>query len=90
MTPPEIFGEWMKRQGQQVFRTSSSFWHEQGPRVFQAFPYHWLITPSEKEITDFLREHQSIGLRYSTPMDTPTGYLSYGYSHRVSKLSCHL
>lgn len=74
---PEIFAEWLKKQGQSVLRTDSSYWVECGFRVFQAFPYHWLIRPSEKELTGLLTSHPAIGLRYSTPLDMPEGCLSY-------------
>ena len=47
---PEIFAEWKRRQGYQVLQTASSYWFNQGPRVFQAFPYHWVIEPTEKDV----------------------------------------
>ena len=46
----DIFAEWLRRQGHRVVRTPSSYWYEAGPRVFQAFPYHWLIQPSAEEL----------------------------------------
>jgi hypothetical protein len=73
----ETFAEWMRRQGHQVYRTASSYWYDAGPRVLQAFPYHWLITPDEKEIRDLMVKHGVIALRYSTPLDYPAGILSY-------------
>lgn len=74
---PEIFAEWMRRQGQRVFRTKSSFWYSAGPRVLQAFPYHWKIQPSTQEIQDLLKSSGILALRYSTPFDHPTGKASY-------------
>ena len=73
----EIFAEWMRRQGHQVYRTPSSYWYEAGPHVLQAFPYHWLITPDKKEIRDLMLGHGIAALRYSTPLDFPDGMVSY-------------
>ena len=74
---PDIFAEWMRRQGHQVYRTASSYWYNAGPRVLQAFPYHWLITPDQKEIQDLMLKHGIMSLRYSTPLDFPQGKVSY-------------
>ena len=73
----EIFAEWLQRRGQQVRRTESSYWVDCGFRVYQAFPYHWLIQPGEKELSSLLKSHHALGLRYSTPLDRPEGCLSY-------------
>jgi len=73
----ETFAEWMRRQGHKVYRTASSYWYDAGPRVLQAFPYHWLITPSEKEIRDLMLGHGIFALRYSTPLSCPEGKVSY-------------
>jgi hypothetical protein len=73
----DTFAEWMRRQGHKVFRTSSSYWYDAGPRVLQAFPYHWLITPDEKEIRGLMWRHGIVALRYSTPLDSPSGMVSY-------------
>lgn len=74
---PEIFAEWMRRQGLTVYRTESSYWHSQGPRAYQGFPYHWLIQPQEEEIQEFLRRINGIALRYSTPLNSKYGHISY-------------
>lgn len=74
---PETFAEWMRRQGHQVLRTKSSYWYDAGPRVLQAFPYHWLIRPSEEEIRELMIGHGIVSLRYSTPLDFPGGKISY-------------
>ncbi len=73
----EVFAEWLRRQGHRVFRTASSYWYEAGPRVLQAFPYHWLIAPDEKEIRDLMLKRGIVALRYSTPLDFPDGMVSY-------------
>lgn len=73
----DIFTEWLRQQGQHVVITESSCWHSQGPRVYQAFPYHWIIQPSKEELSSFLRQTKAIGLRYSTPIDADIGQISY-------------
>jgi hypothetical protein len=73
----EVFAEWLNRQGHHVVKTASSYWFDQGPRVYQAFPYHHTIEPVEEELTRFLRDHSAIGLRYSTPLKARTGSISY-------------
>ena len=73
----EIFAQWLRRQGHRIYHTSSSYWYDAGPRVLQAFPYHWLITPGRKEIRDLMINHGIIALRYSTPLDSPRGTVSY-------------
>jgi hypothetical protein len=73
----ETFAEWLRRQGYQVFRTTSSYWYNAGPRVLQAFPYHWLIRPDKKEIRELMLKHGIVALRYSTPLDFPDGMVSY-------------
>lgn len=74
---PDIFAEWLRRQGHRVLRTESSYWYDQAPRVYQAFPYHWTFTPQPQELERFLLQHGAIGLRYSTPVEAAEGALSY-------------
>lgn len=73
----EIFAEWLRRQGKRVLRTESSYWHEQGPRIYQAFPYHWLIAPGQAELSELWRGLGAIGLRYSAPFESRCGAASY-------------
>lgn len=73
----EIFAEWMRRQGHRVYRTPSSYWYEAGPRVLQAFPYHWLINPSKDEVNGLMRAHGILSVRYSTLLNSPAGKVSY-------------
>ena len=73
----EIFAEWMRRQGRHVYHTASSYWYDAGPRVLQAFPYHWLITPDQDELRGLMLSNGIIALRYSTPLDFPNGKVSY-------------
>ncbi len=73
----EIFAEWLLRQGFKTYKTESSYWFNQGFKVFQAFPYHWIITPDDRELSDFLKRTKGIGLRYSTPIFAQFGVISY-------------
>lgn len=73
----EILSEWMKRQAHSVIQTVSSSWVDAGPGVYQAIPYHFLFSPTEDELLDFLRKEKAIALRYSTPLDSPKGSISY-------------
>jgi hypothetical protein len=58
-------------------RTPSSYWYEVSSRVYQAFPYHQVIEPTEEELSLLLRKNLAIGLRYSTPISAPIGCISY-------------
>lgn len=73
----DIFAEWFQRQGYKVVKTASSYWAEVGPRVFQAFPYHWVISPNEEEIRKFMVDEKAVALRYSTPQASAIGIPSY-------------
>jgi hypothetical protein len=73
----EVFAEWLRRQGTEVIRTSAGAWHAQGPRVYQAFPYHVLLTPRDEDLQALLRGRGGVGLRYSTPLTAGAGCLSY-------------
>ena len=73
----EIFAEWLRRQGHSVVKTTSSYWFDAAPRVYQAFPYNWLIDPSEEELRKFLCENHAIALRYSTKFEKSIGHISY-------------
>lgn len=93
-SPAEVFAEWLRRQGYRVVRTASSWWYEHGPRVYQAFPLHWTIEPSEAELAGLLMRQRAIGLRYSTPAHAPVGKLCYhtvyeGADYTLSALSTH-
>lgn len=74
---PETFAEWLTRQGHRVIHTTSSYWYDAGPRVLQAFPYHWLINPPQEEIRDLMLKHGIVSLRYSTPLNAHDGKISY-------------
>jgi hypothetical protein len=72
-----IFAEWLRRQGHRVVHTESSYWFDASNHVYQAFPYHWIINPREKELSDLLRSNQALALRYSTSIDNSFGMVSY-------------
>jgi hypothetical protein len=69
--------EWLRRQGHRVIFSRSSCWYNAAPGILQAFPYHLLITPSEDELRQVLREGRAYGLRYSAPLTSPVGKISY-------------
>ena len=73
----EVFAEWMRRQDHQVIRTVNGYWAQVGPRVYQAFPFHDLIVPDDKDLDQLLFEQQAIGLRYSMPWEGHQGIASY-------------
>lgn len=73
----ENFAEWMRQQGHRIYRTSSSYWYDAGPRVLQAFPYHWLIEPPANELRSLMLGRGVLALRYSTPFEASRGKVSY-------------
>jgi hypothetical protein len=73
----DILSEWYRRQGHHVIHTASSFWYDAAPSIYQAFPFDWLIEPSESELRGMMLEHGIISLRYSTTMDASAGKVSY-------------
>jgi hypothetical protein len=73
----EVFAGWLLRQGYKIYRTASSYWFNAGPRVLQAFPYHWLITPDGNELNSLMLKNNIIALRYSAPPDYSEGKISY-------------
>lgn len=73
----EVFAEWLRRQGHMVKRTASSYWHNQGPRILQAFPYHWVVEPDDGEVDELLKRERCIGARYSTMVSAAEGKISY-------------
>jgi hypothetical protein len=73
----ETFACWLERQGRRVVRTESSCWHSEGVRALQAFPYHWTIEPGERELVELLWKQRAVCLRYSAPICSPLGCVSY-------------
>lgn len=71
------FAEWLRRQGYHIYQTGSSYWYDAGPRVLQAFPYHWLIKPERRELRQLIYRHNILALRFSTPLEADEGMASY-------------
>jgi hypothetical protein len=73
----ENFSKWLHRQGHTIYRTESSYWYDAGPRTLQAFPFYWLIQPSEAELRKLMLSKGILSLRYSAPITAPVGKASY-------------
>jgi hypothetical protein len=71
------FVEWLLRQGRKIIKTPTSYWLRHNPGVYQAFPYHWILQPSEDELYALLKDQHAVGLRYSTSIDSNLGARSY-------------
>lgn len=69
--------DWYIKQGYRVLYTKSTGWVEFAKGVLQAFPYHWVINPSEAEILELFRKYRLIALRYSTSLAASMGQISY-------------
>jgi hypothetical protein len=69
--------EWLRRQGHRIVVSESALWYDPVPGIFQAFPYHPVIDPSEEELRHVLREGRARGLRYSAPLGSACGKISY-------------
>lgn len=63
-----VYAEWLRRRGQKVVATYSTHWHSEGFGVFQAFPYHRMIQPSEEELRELMTDHGATVLRFSMPV----------------------
>ncbi|MGA8762858.1 MAG: hypothetical protein WB562_08345 [Candidatus Sulfotelmatobacter sp.] len=74
---PDIYSEWLRRQGHTVVRTDSSYWHSAGFGVYQAYPYHWLIEPGKEELQELRSRSRTLALRYSLPPAAACGTNSY-------------
>lgn len=79
----EAFAGWLRGRGYRVVKTASSHWYEAATRIYQSFPYHSVIEPSEEEIQRLLRQTRAIALRYSRPFSQQRGALSYHVVYRA-------
>jgi len=86
---PDIYAEWLHLQGHRVLRTASTYWHSCGARAYQAFPYHWVIQPTDDELADFIRAERALAVRYSTELNSPVGHISYHAVYEKAKYSLH-
>jgi hypothetical protein len=73
---PQVFAEFLSRQGHRIIKTRSSFWYDVQPGFYFYFPYHRLITPDKEELNQLFWKNHCIGMRYFTPMDA-VGKSSY-------------
>ena len=73
---PEIFAEFLSRQGHCVVKTDTCYWYNARPGFYFYFPYHRLISPSIEELKQILWDQRCIGLRFFTPTQC-VGRISY-------------
>lgn len=73
----ENFAEWYRRQGHDVIHSASSYWFNAGPRVYQAFPFSWLIEPDDAELRNLMIKNRILSMRYSTSLESAFGKVSY-------------
>jgi hypothetical protein len=66
---PEIFAEFLARQGHHIVKTQSCYWYNAQPGFYFYFPYHRLICPSEEELRRIIPGERCIGMRFFMPMD---------------------
>jgi hypothetical protein len=69
--------KWYRRQGYHVSLSESSGWVELCKGIYQAFPYSRVINPSIDELRDLFKRNLIIALRYSTPITSSLGHVSY-------------
>lgn len=75
---PEIFAEFLRRQGCKVLKSSSCYWVDlYGTHVFQAFPYARLILPSVQELRTVFRQGRTVAVRFFSPIGTTGGVESF-------------
>ncbi len=78
----KILIEWIERQGYHVVNTTTSYWYEIMPRIYQAVPFHHLIAPSSAECDQLLRRERALAFRYSTALEADEGKISYHVVNR--------
>lgn len=81
----EIYAEWLRRQGHRIIRTQSTYWHSEKFGVYQAFPYHRLIAPSQLELAEIFSGHRATAVRYCAPADSTDGCPSYSIVFECKK-----
>lgn len=67
---PEVFAEFLSRQGHRIIKTKSSFWYDAQPGFYFYFPYHRLIKPDKEELNQLFGKNLCIGMRFFTPLDS--------------------
>ncbi len=71
------FAKWLCRQGYSVVEVNNYYWYNQGPMVYQNFPYHHINSFDSTELKEVFGETGAIALRYSTEVEQPLGKISY-------------
>jgi hypothetical protein len=66
---PEVFGEFLLRQGHRIIKTDNCYWYNAQSGFFFYFPYHRLIKPNKEEFTQLFFKEHCIGVRFFTPME---------------------
>jgi len=72
-----FLSKWFLRQNYRVVNTPSSGWIEVIPKIYQAFPYHWEIEPDPSELKYLWDKAGAAAIRYSAPVQSELGKLSY-------------
>jgi hypothetical protein len=67
---PEIFSEFLARQGHHIVKTESCYWYDAQPWFYFYYPYHCLLTPDEEELNKVFGAEHCIGMRFFVPMDS--------------------
>lgn len=87
---PNILVQWFNRRGYNVLRTRSSYWVNIFNHVYQAIPYHWVIEPSDEELSQLFKKHKAIALRYSAPIESYRGVVSYHIVYQKPEYSLNV
>jgi len=69
--------EWFRRQEIRVIKVAGTYWAELASGVYQSLPYQKLLCPNKEEIKEMLRSQHAFGVRYSTPVESAEGMISY-------------
>ena len=65
---PEIFAEFLARQGHHIVESETCYWYNAHPAFYFYFPYHRLINPGTEELEKVLFGERCIGIRFFTFM----------------------
>ena len=67
---PDVFAEFLSRQGHRIIKTESCYWYNSRSGFFFYFPYHRLITPSKEELRSLFLRGRCIGTRFFSPVNS--------------------
>ena len=73
----EIFVKHMQIRGFKVLKTLQVYWVELSKYYYQAFPYHYLITPTQEELLEVFKNGPALALRFSAPPEYREGKKSF-------------